>query len=243
MNEDVSGPACQHREKHRLGEIVSKFVGTMDAAATPWPHDLATTGIKVEGRRCRATFITRGNGYITGQSIRMQTSVLLVVKSGSLIVETAQCPLPVNAGDSAIIAPGLIRLSEIPASYRGRVEYWAVFFKPDLLMRFIPEGSVFAEVITRVTPAFSECYIQKRFLHRLCATGAGDPTIDIVATFRLLVTGGWATVYMYLKDRRKEFERASIATPRSRMAPPEVLHEEGTASDGTRTWHPPPGPP
>jgi len=213
MNEAVSGPARQHRERHRLGEAVSKLVGAVYADAWTWPRGLATTGIKVKGRGyCRAAFITSGD-FLSKQLIRMQTSVLLVVRSGSLIVETAQCPLPVNAGDSAIIAPGLLRLSEIPASYRGRVEYWAVFFRPNLLMGFIPEGSVFAELITGVTPAFLGCYLQKRFLHRLRATGAGDPTADVDATVRLLVTEGWATVYMYLKDRhlasRKELERPS----------------------------------
>jgi hypothetical protein len=159
----------------------------------PWPAAIPGLRRLPANGICKADRRQAAADLMEARLVRFQMPALFIVNRGALVLEPAQCPIGMRAGDCALVAPGLLRVTEV-----GVVDYWRIFFNPRVLHPFLNHNvRALAEL---VNPAFSGVYPVRNFLPMLRSYGISDPLEDINLTFRALFAKLPAPLFMFLKN-------------------------------------------
>jgi hypothetical protein len=234
----VSPSVRQHQRKQAMSVdstgIVNNALRDLDAGSIAWP-----AALKPESRvptscddLCAAYWReATGAALLRDRVVQTEDHALIVVCDGDLVIESVQGPSAVKQGDSAFVAAGWCRLTELPVAH-GAVSYWIIFFSPALLQMAIGDQETLRQAAAQVVPAFSGVYIQRGLLRVLKFHGCDGPVPDVEKTIRVIGAMAGASFFMFLRAhyyaRRDALQRLVRVCLSSRCA----LEQIGTGWPG-----------
>ena len=111
----VSPSARQRGQKHAIhagtSGVVNEALRDLDASSLAWPDAMKNAPRLPTSRDDLCAAYRRdaaGSNLLRDGLVRTEDHVLIVVRRGDLVIESAQCPLVVRQGDSAIVPAGLV---------------------------------------------------------------------------------------------------------------------------------------
>lgn len=131
--------------------------------------------------------------------VGIDANLLVVVESGALSLESSRGSTVLQAGDSALLIPGEVYLSEVPES-GCEVSYWLVSFEARLLVEVVGNDPTARHFAASVAPVYHGVYPHRNTLPSLRACCLPTPITNVKKTIVLMLKSASAAVFSFLRD-------------------------------------------